>query len=140
MRAERNYEVGQWAAYDRQFRREALDLNWFTPDPRLYSARSIPCCGKMTTYPNSAHRTQTSLGWLGCQAQRPGRVPRLPQPANPPTSPMSCATGSLPTGIYTHASGAVVALTQQSLAARVSPVPSSPSLSPGQGMWAPARC
>ena len=51
IRAERNYEAGRWVAYDRQFRREALarrDLNWSTPDPRLYSeaftgrARSTP--------------------------------------------------------------------------------------------------
>jgi hypothetical protein len=53
VRAERNYEAGRWVAYDRQFRREALarkDLNWSTPDPRLFSeaftgrARSIPRC------------------------------------------------------------------------------------------------
>ena len=79
----------------------------------------------MFTHPNSVHRTRTSLGWHGCQAQRPGRVPRTSQPADPPTAPMSCAAGSrgsLPTGhlsVYAHPAGAVVALTQQSLAARV---------------------
>ena len=54
IRAERNYEAGRWVTYDRQFRRKALarrNLNWSTPDPRLYSeaftgrARSIPRCG-----------------------------------------------------------------------------------------------
>ena len=53
VRAERNYEVGRWVAYDRQFRREALarkSLDWSVPDPRLYSeaftgrAKSIPRC------------------------------------------------------------------------------------------------
>ncbi len=40
VRAERNYEAGHWAAYDRQFRREALarkSLDWSMPDSRLYS-------------------------------------------------------------------------------------------------------
>ncbi len=53
IQAERNYEGHQWAAYDRQYCREALsrrDLNWSVPDPRLYNevftgrARSIPRC------------------------------------------------------------------------------------------------
>ena len=40
IRAERNYEGKRWVVYDRQFRREALarkDLNWSTPDSRLYN-------------------------------------------------------------------------------------------------------
>ena len=40
IQAERNYEGKQWVAYDRQYRREALarkDLNWSTPNPRLYN-------------------------------------------------------------------------------------------------------
>ena len=54
IRAERNYVGRQWAAYDRQFRRQALarkDLNWSVPDPRLYNeaftgrARYIQRCG-----------------------------------------------------------------------------------------------
>ena len=53
VRAERNYEVERWVAYDRQFRRKALarkDLNWSALDPRLFSeaftgrAKSIPRC------------------------------------------------------------------------------------------------
>ena len=39
VRAQRNYEGEHWVAYDRQFRREALekrDLNWSVPDSRLY--------------------------------------------------------------------------------------------------------
>ena len=53
VRAERNYEPGRWAIYDRQFSREALarkDLNWSVADPQLYSeaftgwARTIPRC------------------------------------------------------------------------------------------------
>ncbi len=53
IRAERNYKGHQWAAYDRQYRWEALsrrDLNLSVPDPWLYNeaftgrARSIPQC------------------------------------------------------------------------------------------------
>ena len=48
-----NYEGANWVAYDRQFRRDMLarkDLNWSTPNTRLYNeaftgrARSIPRC------------------------------------------------------------------------------------------------
>ena len=134
IRAERNYEAGRWVTYDRQFRREALarrDLNWSTPDPRLYSedehgpSPAVGTASRMTTHPNGVHRTRISRGWLGCQAQHPGRVLRSPQPADPLAAPMSCAAGSTraaadwpPVGIRTPA-GAVGALTRQSLAARV---------------------
>ena len=58
IRAERNYEAGRWVAYNRQFRREALsrkDLNWSTPDPRLYSESvyrkgEIPFHGAIISY------------------------------------------------------------------------------------------
>ena len=51
--AERNYELGRWVVYNRQFRREGLarkDFNWSVTDTRLYSeaftgrARAIPRC------------------------------------------------------------------------------------------------
>lgn len=53
LRAAHNYEGSNWVAYDRQFRRHMLaskDLNWSTPNPRLYNeaftgrARVIPRC------------------------------------------------------------------------------------------------
>lgn len=53
LRAAHNYEWANWVAYDRQFRRDMLarkDLNWSTPNPRLYSeaftgrAKIIPRC------------------------------------------------------------------------------------------------
>ena len=40
LRATHNYEGGNWVAYDRQYRRELLakgDLNWSSPNARLYS-------------------------------------------------------------------------------------------------------
>ena len=53
VRCERHYRSGQWACYDRAFRREALaskDLNWSVINNRLYQeaftgrARDIPRC------------------------------------------------------------------------------------------------
>jgi hypothetical protein len=53
LKAAHNYEGANWVAYDRQFRRDMLakkDLNWSTPNIRLYNeaftgrAKSVPRC------------------------------------------------------------------------------------------------
>ena len=53
LRAAHNYEGATWVAYDRQYRRDMLakkDLNWSTPNTRLYNeaftgrAKIIPRC------------------------------------------------------------------------------------------------
>ncbi len=64
VRAERNYEAGRWAAYDRQYRHEALarkSLDWSVPDPRLYNeaftgrAKAIPRCAMCLMDDHQAH-------------------------------------------------------------------------------------
>ncbi len=91
VRADRNDEAGRWVAYDRQFRREALarkDLNWSTPDPRLFSeaftgrAKSIPRCSFCLQEDHTAQRCpqnpdQPWLGWIPYPPQWPsGRQSR----------------------------------------------------------------
>ena len=53
LKAAHNYEGGNWVAYDQQYRRDMLarkDLNWSTPNTRLYNeaftgrAKIIPRC------------------------------------------------------------------------------------------------
>ncbi len=79
VRAERNYEAGRWAAYDRQYRREALakkSLDWSVPDQRLYNeaftgrAKAIPRCAVCLMDDHQAHNcpqgsNQSWLGWPG---------------------------------------------------------------------------
>ncbi len=94
VRAERNYETGRWAAYDRQFRREALarkSLDWSMPDPRLYSeaftgrAKAIPRCSLCLMDDHLAHNcprnpSQSWGGWF------PGMPPWTSPPAMPQSS------------------------------------------------------
>ena len=91
IQAERNYVGRQWAAYDRQFRRQALarkDLNWSVPDPHLYNkaftgrARFMQRCGYCLqeghaedTCPTNPHRR--SLGWV---PEGPWPLPTPPRP------------------------------------------------------------
>ena len=92
VRVERNYEDGQWVAYDRQFRREALtrkDLNWSVTHPRLYNeaftgrARPITRCSLCFQDGHPTHscpRKPHHLGWgwpLECAAHS---QPHFPSP------------------------------------------------------------
>ncbi len=85
VRAERNYEAGRWAAYDRQFRREALarkSLDWSMPDPRLYSeaftgrATGARCASWTTTWLTTAHGAPASRGADGFLVCRHGHHPQ----------------------------------------------------------------
>lgn len=66
---ERNYEVGRWVAYDRQFRREAL--NWSITEPCLYNEAGhtlslvVISVSRTTTLVKTVPATlpPASLGW-----------------------------------------------------------------------------
>ena len=160
IRAERNYEAGRWVAYDRQFRREALarkDLNWSTPDPRLYSeaftgrARSIPRCDYCLQDDHSSQRCpqnpdQPWVTWLpGATSWQGTRIP----PSGRPTHRSSelcrrfnegrCKLASC---CYTH-SCRTCGGTHPAISCRQGyQRPRSPLRVPatqGQGMWPPAR-
>ena len=89
IRAERNYEAGRWVTYDRLARR---DLNWSTPDPRLYSeaftarAWSIPSCGYCLQDDHTSQRCpqnpdQPWMAWLSGTA--PWQGPQIPPTGRP---------------------------------------------------------
>ena len=120
VRAERNYEAGRWVTYDLQFRQEALarrDLNWSTPDPRLYSeaftgqARSIPRCGYCL------------------QDDHPSQ--RCPQ--NPDQPWVAWLSGAAPSCGDTHPAVSCRQGHQRPLSPLRAPA------TQGQGTWAPAR-
>ena len=102
VRAKRNYEPRRWVAYDRQFRREALakkSLDWFVPDPRLYSeaftgrARSIPRCEVCLLDDHQAShcpQNQDRPWWAWSSSTGPTGLPplqqgTLPKPPRKPT-------------------------------------------------------
>ena len=78
LKAAHNYEGGSWVAYDRQYRREMLakkDLNWSSPNARLYSeaftgrAKAIPRCPHCLSEDHAAGycpfnpNPQGNMGW-----------------------------------------------------------------------------
>ena len=79
VRADRNYEGKRWAAYDRQYRRQALasqDLNCTMRPSRAALGRSpgaATVC-KTTMRPSSAPVTHTDPCSGGSPTQRPGRT------------------------------------------------------------------
>ena len=100
VRTERNCEGTQWVSYDRRYRREALarkDLNWSTPDPRLYNEaftgrakairRSSFCLQddhEVANCPRNPHRPL--LGWLPNMGAWPVQALTLPAATQPAPS------------------------------------------------------
>lgn len=104
MRAAHNYEGANWVAYDRQFRRDMLarkDLNWSTPNPRLYSeaftgrAKIIPRCQHCLSEDHSTalcphNPTPSYMTWMPAPYLPP------PQAALPTVVPFPYAPLSAP--------------------------------------------
>lgn len=92
VKATHNYEGANWVAYDRQFRRDMLarkDLNWSTPNTRLYNeaftgrARAIPRCPHCLCEDHiGAHCPHNpnplNLGWFPDPRQLPQPITRSP--------------------------------------------------------------